>query len=99
MYDYAPPCPRCQQVKPVLYWGKNRSGTQRLRCRDGNKTFTPQPGTNRISPEKEQLIERSLAERLSIEAIARLTRTAKKTIYKIQKKGAKNSPPPCSTRP
>ena len=87
MYDTVEPCPHCQQTKPVLYWGKNRGATQRRRCKDGNQTFTPKPGTNRISPRKEQRIERSLAERLSIEAIARLRHSAKKTIYKVQKKG------------
>ena len=93
MYDYADPCPHCQRTKPVVYWRKNRGGTQRLRCKDCNKTFTPQPGSNRISAEKEQLIERSLSERLSIEAIARLTHAAKKTIYKVQKKGLISSLP------
>ena len=64
-YDCVDPCPQCQQTKPVLYWGNNRGGTQRLRCKDANKSFTPQPGTNRISPQKQPLIERSLAQRLN----------------------------------
>ena len=93
MYDTVEPCPTCQQTQPVVYWGKNSGGTQRLRCPDCNKTFTPKPGTNRISAEKEQLIERSLSERLSIEAIARLTHSAKKTIYKVQKRGIQSSLP------
>jgi transposase-like protein len=93
MYDTVEPCPHCQQTKPVVYWGKNRGGSQRLRCRECNKTFTLKPGSNRISAEKQQLIERSLAERLSIEAIARLTHSAKKTIYKVQKRGATSSLP------
>ena len=93
MYDTVEPCLYCQQRQPVVYWGKNRGGTQRFRGRDGKRTFTPPPTTNTISAEKEQLIERCLAERLSIEAIARLTRSAKKTIYKVQKKGSQSSLP------
>ena len=93
MYDTVEPCRYCQQSQPVVYWGKNRGGSQRLRCQSCNRTFTPQPGTNKISADKEQLIERCLAERLSIEAIARLTRSAKKTIYKVQKMGSQSSLP------
>jgi transposase-like protein len=93
MYDTVEPCPHCQQTKPVVYWGKNRGGTQRLRCRACNKTFTPKPGTKHISADKEQLIQRSLAQRLSIEAIARLTHSAKKTIYKVQKRGSLSNLP------
>ena len=93
MYDTVEPCPRCHQTKPVVYWGKNRGGTQRLRCKACDQTFTPKPGSNRISAEKEQRIERSLSERLSIEAIARLSHAAKKTIYQVQKKGLISSLP------
>jgi transposase-like protein len=55
-------------------------------CEDCGKTFTPEPRSNRLSKEKEELIERALEERLSIEAIARLLKVAKKTVYKILKK-------------
>lgn len=86
MYDVVESCPFCLQNKPVVYWGKNRGGTRRYRCKVCQKTFTPEPGTNRISAEKEQMIQRALEERLSIEAAARLCKAAKKTIYKVLKK-------------
>ncbi len=80
------PCPLCERTIPVYRWGTNRSGTKRFRCDNCKKCFTDNPRSNRVTPEKEQLIERALAERLSIEATARLLKVAKKTIYKVLKK-------------
>ena len=82
-------CPFCQQTEPVARHGTNRGGTARCRCKDCNKTFTPQPNSRKTTPETEQKIVRALEERLSIEAAARLLKVAKKTIYKTLKK---NSP-------
>jgi transposase-like protein len=79
-------CPHCQQTEPVLRHGTNRGGTIRCRCKDCNKTFTPQPNTRKTTPQTEAKILRALEERLSIEAIARLLKVAKKTIYKTLKK-------------
>ena len=81
-------CPLCQQAEPVVRHGTNRGGTARCRCKDCNKTFTPQPNTRRTTPETEHKIVRALEERLSIEAAARLLKVAKKTIYKTLKKRA-----------
>ena len=81
-------CPFCQQAEPVLRHGTNRGGTTRCRCKDCNKTFTPQPNTRKTTPETEHKIVRALEERLSIEAAARLLKVAKKTIYKTLKKRA-----------
>jgi transposase-like protein len=89
MYSHVPACPHCQKSACVVRFGYNRSGTYRCQCEDCDKTFTPEPRSNRLSPEKEELIERALEERLSIEAIeaiARLFQVAKKTVYKILKK-------------
>ena len=81
-------CPFCQQTEPVARHGTNRGGTARCRCKDCNKTFTPKPNTRKTTPETEHKIVRSLEERLSIEAAARLLKVAKKTIYKTLKKRA-----------
>lgn len=86
MYSIAESCPFCTQNRSVVHWGRNRSGTKRYRCEDCCKTFTHQPRSTQITPEKEQQIERALEERLSIEATARLLKVAKKTIYKVLKK-------------
>jgi transposase-like protein len=38
-----PVCPQCQQTTEILKSGKNRSGSQRFRCRACQLYFTPQP--------------------------------------------------------
>jgi len=91
MYLHCEECPICQSQKPVVYWGKNRNGTRRFKCRTCDKTFTHNPGTSRISPEKEQLIQSLLEERMSIEGIARVARCAKRTVYNILKKRSSES--------
>lgn len=100
MYHTSPPCPFCQQIQPVVYWGKNESKTRRFRCKDCDKTFTTSPKSNRITAEKEALIGKLLEERLSVEAIARATNSAKRTVYNVLKKRLQlppTSPTPPST--
>ena len=40
-----PACPQCRQTTEVIKSGKNRSGSQRFRCRACWLYFTPQPST------------------------------------------------------
>ncbi len=82
------PCPFCRQAEPVIRFGTNRSGSARCRCKDCCKTFTPTSKSRKVTPDKEQQIERALEERLSIEATARLLKLAKRTIYQVLKKNA-----------
>jgi transposase-like protein len=79
-------CPFCQNPKNVVYWSANRSGTKRFMCKDCKKTFTKNPKSTKISEEKTKLIQKCLEERLSIEAIAHTTNSAKRTICNILKK-------------
>jgi transposase-like protein len=79
-------CPYCQATAPVVRYGTNRSGSARCQCTACERTFTPKPHSRRVTEEKEEAILRALEERLSLEAIARLLKVAKKTIYKILKK-------------
>src|SRR5579859_1056531 len=39
-----PACPQCRQMGEIIKSGKNRSGSQRFRCRVCQLYFTPQPG-------------------------------------------------------
>ena len=41
--DVLPACPHCQQTTEIIKSGKNRSGSQRFRCRACQLYFTPQP--------------------------------------------------------
>ena len=86
MVTLAISCPRCSGSEPVIRHGVHRNGTARCFCKACGKTFTPQPKSRRVTPEKEQAIRDALAERLSIDAIARLLRCSKSTIYAVLKK-------------
>lgn len=79
-------CPHCQQSEPVVRSGYNRGGSAKCKCKACNRIFTPESNSRRLSAEKEAAILRALEERLSIEAIARMHKVAKKTIYKVLKK-------------
>jgi transposase-like protein len=79
-------CPFCRRAEPVVRHGANRNGTARCRCKDCARTFTPDPRPRRVTGETEDKIMAALAERLSVEAVARLLRVGKPTIYKTLKK-------------
>jgi transposase len=79
-------CPFCHQPERVVKHGTNRGGTNRLRCLTCRKTFTPNPNPRRVTEDTEANILAALSERLSIEAIARLLKVGKPTIYRTLKK-------------
>jgi transposase-like protein len=55
------------------------------------KTWTPQPKSRAVTPEKEQLILAALRERLAQRAIARTLKVSRDTIGETLKKG--HTPP------
>lgn len=79
-------CPTCHMAEPVVRFGFNRGGTQRLRCGDCRKTWTPHPHSRALSPEKEALIAAALQERCSQRAIARTFQVARTTVREVLKK-------------
>ena len=79
-------CPLCQQSEPVIRFGHNRSGTQRLRCQACRKIWTPQAKSRSLTPEKEAHILAALKERLSQRAIARTFGVSRDTIRELLKK-------------
>jgi len=86
MVTQAVACPHCAGVEPVVKHGVHRNQTPRCFCKDCQKTFTPQPRSRRVTPQKEQAIRDALAERLSIDAIARMLHCSKSTIYAVLEK-------------
>ncbi len=86
MVSIAFPCPYCHATEPVVRFGTNRSGTQRLLCKRCVRTFTPQPRDRSLTPEKEEQITAALSERLSQRAIARVLRVSRETIRRTTKK-------------
>ena len=79
-------CPQCDTSEPVIRFGFNRCGTQRLRCKACGKTWTPKGRSRQLSPEKEGLIAAALSERLSQRAIARTFKVARSTVQEVLKK-------------
>ena len=79
-------CPWCQKPEPVIRFGFNRYGTQRLRCQACRKIWTPQPKSRSLTPEKETHISAALRERLSQRAIARTFGVSRDTIRELLKK-------------
>ncbi len=80
-------CPHCHGTAPVVRYGKNRSGTDRLWCKACRRAWTPAPNNQRrITPEKEGRITAALSERLSQRAIARMLKVSRDTIRATLKK-------------
>ena len=79
------PCPHCGS-KAIIKFGTNRSGTARCRCRGCGKTFTLNPKSRALTPQKEQQICRALAERTSQRGIARTLKVGRQTIRALRKK-------------
>ena len=79
-------CPHCGNRKDVIKFGTNRSGTARCRCHGCNKTFTRNPKSRALTPEKEQQICRALQERTSQRGIARTLKVGRQTIRAVRKK-------------
>jgi transposase-like protein len=82
-------CPHCQGRR-VVKFGTNRSGTARCRCHACGRTFTLNPRSQALAPEKEQAILRALAERISQRGIARALKVGRQTVRAMRKK----TPPP-----
>jgi transposase-like protein len=80
-------CPICEKAEPVVRFGRTRSGTQRLWCRECRKSWTPLPKSRAVTPEKEKLILAALSERLSQRAIARTLKVSRDTIRQVLKRG------------
>jgi transposase-like protein len=86
-------CPFCHKAEPVVKHGTNHTGSQRCRCKDCHKTFTPQPCSRSLRPETRAAIERALAERLAQRAIARCFQVSFQTIRKVAQDAQKNTCP------
>lgn len=67
-----PPCPRCSSPH-VVRNGPTRSGEPSFRCRGCGRRFVASPRKGPVPDEDRAAVERMLAERLSLRAIARIT--------------------------
>jgi InsA N-terminal domain len=64
-------CPHCQEAEPVVRFGTNRSGTQRLWCEACRKSFTPGPRDRSVTPEKEERIASGVVKLTFFKAMTR----------------------------
>ena len=67
-----PFCPRCGDGH-VIRAGATHSGVPSFRCRDCGRRFVAGPRKGPVSDERKALVERRLAERRGLRAIARAT--------------------------
>jgi transposase-like protein len=67
-----PPCPRCSAAH-VVRGGLTHNGVPSFRCRDCGRRFVERPRKGPVGDDQRKLVERLLAERLSLRAIARIT--------------------------
>ena len=79
-------CPRCDGTA-VIKFGTNRSGTPRCRCHGCGSTFTRNPKSRAMTPEREALIVGALKERISQLCIARALKVGRQTVRAVRKKG------------
>ena len=67
-----PPCPRCSATT-VVRNGPSGSAAPSFRCRGCGRRFVATPRKGPVPDEDKAAVERMLAERLSLRAIARIT--------------------------
>ena len=76
-------CRYCQKPEAVVKHGTNRGGTARCRCKECQRTFTPEPNPRQTSQATKEAVERALAERLGVRAIARTLKVGYQTIKNV----------------
>lgn len=79
-------CPGCRGAERVIRHGTNPCGSARCRCKGCGKTFTLDPKSRAVTPQKEQAIAAALAERISQRGIARALNVSRDTIRQVRKK-------------
>ena len=78
--DVLPVCPQCQQTTEILRSGKNRSGSQRFRCRTCQLYFTPQPGSRKPDQARKAQTQALAEQGMSYRRIARQLNVHHRTV-------------------
>jgi transposase-like protein len=73
-------CPRCQTSQKQYKAGFNPSGSQRYRCGECNRVYTPEPLPQGYSPEKRMLAIRMYVEGSSQRSIGRILQVSPQTV-------------------
>jgi|ERR1044071_5643334 transposase-like protein len=73
-------CPRCQASEKQYRAGFNPSGSQRYRCGECNRVYTPKPLPQGYSAEKRMLAIRMYVEGSSQRSIGRILQVSPQTV-------------------
>jgi len=73
-------CPRCQANKKQYKAGFNPSGSQRYRCGECNRVYTPEPLPQGYAAEKRMLAIRMYVEGSSQRSIGRILQVSPQTV-------------------
>jgi transposase-like protein len=91
-----PICPYCQQNENVVKAGFNPGGSQRFRCYNCRKYFTPQPSPRGLDPALHQQALKLYLEGTSFRAIGRLLNVHHQSVINWINAQAANLPPQVS---
>ena len=73
-------CPRCKQSKQQIKAGFNGSGSQRYKCKNCERIYTPEPNPIGYREEKKTEAIRLFLEGISFRGIARILRINPQTV-------------------
>jgi len=79
-------CPQCGSTQNQINAGKNRSGTQRCKCKTCNKFYTLEPKIRAISEEKRELAIRTYYSGVSARGVGKIFDMNKSNVTRWIKK-------------
>lgn len=79
-------CPNCGQTENQIKKGYNRSGTQRIQCKECGKTYTTNPKKRAYSEETRQLAMKMYYSGVSGRGVGKALRMDKANVYNWIKK-------------
>ena len=83
-------CPKCGKSENQINKGKNRSGTQRCKCKECGIEYTPNPKKHEYPEETKQLAIKTYFSGVSGRGVGRLFRMNKSNVYNWIKKNDTN---------
>ena len=84
-------CPKCGDIKSQRNYGYNRSGTQRVQCKECGFHYTLNPKTKAISEEKRQEALRIYYSGVSARGVAKIMKMDKSNVLNWIKKNSSDN--------
>jgi len=79
-------CPGCKSERNQIHFGQNRSGSQRIRCKDCGKTYTPEAKTKAYSEELREQAIKTYYSGVSGRGVGKIFGMSKANVYNWIKK-------------